>query len=285
MFVLGLVLNLLTIISVNSMDSNGFVDITSVKYNNILLNSEVKNNFYNLPNNVPIEVVFDSNANVNERVRISVSIEGYKEYIGQYTEKGTPLEQGIKGYIAKLSLNIPENLTNGEEFQLRIKIYSKSQEAVEKDYIIKSLKSYTCINADLNSDGKIDNRDAKIIDIKHKKRLKCSVDNNWCDKKDINKDGKVDILDISIFEFMHDKCGKINLQYSCNNADLNSDGKIDFKDMKLFVKKPLKNCSIKNNWCNNRDINKDGKVGKFDSDIFEFFQFNCKKEKDFSILI
>ena len=113
----------------------------------------------------------------------------------------------------------------------------------------------TCEDANLNSDGIVDDADYQIWQ-ENDGRADCSSNNNWCDKADINKDSQVTVTDFSIWKaWKGTKCS-----IDCADADLNNDSVVDDADTQIIRDKMNQICNSDNNWCDNADLDRSGRV-------------------------
>jgi hypothetical protein len=107
-------------------------------------------------NNVPVEVEFTSNADL-EDVRVKVYIEGYKDEISSSTARFNTFNDST--YIKRFSLELPSSMDlddNPEGLTLFVRISAKGQEALEEEYSIKMQRdTYSLQFLSIDTDEKV----------------------------------------------------------------------------------------------------------------------------------
>ncbi|MEM0465330.1 MAG: hypothetical protein QXW97_01360 [Candidatus Pacearchaeota archaeon] len=136
----------LTLAVVSATD---FVTVTQVRANDVVLQEGAHIYIGQVSDVVPIEVQFASNANVNEYVKVKVYIEGFKEDIEKSIILRTPLEAGVEGYVARLSIKLPSTMDIEDlkkDIILNVRISAQGQDSVEKQYTIRMQRDLYSLN-------------------------------------------------------------------------------------------------------------------------------------------
>ncbi|MBR9704725.1 hypothetical protein GOV12_04890 [Candidatus Pacearchaeota archaeon] len=143
------------VLTTSAVLADDFVEITKVKVNGITL-AEGTTYVGQVSDTVPIDVEFSSSADVKERVKIKAYIEDFRDDIEQSVTLRTPLEDGVSGYVARLSLKLPSTLDiddfeEGAEFlsedtTLNIRISAQGEDTIEQYYTIRMQRDLYSLN-------------------------------------------------------------------------------------------------------------------------------------------
>ena len=140
---------ILTLAMVSAID---FVSIDRVDVNGVTTAVGAHTYVGQVSDTIPIEVQFTANQDVTERVKVKVSIDGFKDDIEQYVTLRTPLEENVSGYVGRLSLKLPSTMDveDNEDITLNIRIYSKddSYEETRTIRIQRDLYSLNILSID-----------------------------------------------------------------------------------------------------------------------------------------
>jgi len=143
-FVLAFALNV-----VAASDLNTIINVELVKVNGVELTTS---GVYigQVSDTVPVFVQFGSNANVDEKVTVTVYIDDYEVEIEDSTVLRTNLESGVSGYTARLNLKLPSSLdledALSENTKLYVKFKAHGYDSFEKSYAIKMSKDFESLN-------------------------------------------------------------------------------------------------------------------------------------------
>ncbi len=141
---------ILTLNAVSAYDT--FAHIDRVEVNGVQTSSGPGFTYVGqVSDTVPIEVEFTALQDVDERVKVKVSIEGYKDDIEQYVIMRTPLEAGVRGYVARLSLKLPSTMdldpdALNESTKLQISISAKNIDPTTETRNIRMEKDLYSLN-------------------------------------------------------------------------------------------------------------------------------------------
>jgi len=98
---------------------------------------------------VPVRVEFSGMQDINEEVKVKAYIEGYKNEIYDTFTMRTPIECGVNGYVARLSLEFPSSMDLddlSEDLTLWIRFIAKGEESFEIPYTIRMQKDLYSLN-------------------------------------------------------------------------------------------------------------------------------------------
>jgi len=136
LFVLAFALNVVAAVDVP-------VHVDLVKVNSVELD-QANTYIGQVGDTVPVYVQFSALEDVDEDVKITVYIDDYKVDIEDSEILRTPLESGVKGYTARLSLKLPSSLdledSASEDTTLYVRFKAHGYTAVEEEYTIKMSK-------------------------------------------------------------------------------------------------------------------------------------------------
>ena len=136
------------ILTLTAVSASNFVSIDRVEVNGVITNDGTTY-VGQVSNTIPVEVEFSALQNVSERVKVKVSIEGYKDDIEQYVILSTPLEAGVHGYVARLSLKLPSSMDLSdlsENTKMSIEVSSKNVDTVMTSRNVRMQKDLYSLN-------------------------------------------------------------------------------------------------------------------------------------------
>lgn len=149
--ILAMALALNTVIADTNTTSNytgNFVSVDRVEVNGVVLNT-AKTFVGKVSDTVPVEVELSALKDVNERVKIKVIIDGFKEDIEETAILSTPLRKGVHGYVARFTLKLPSarDLNDlSEDITLDVRASASGEDSVEYSYKIKMERELYSLN-------------------------------------------------------------------------------------------------------------------------------------------
>jgi uncharacterized repeat protein (TIGR01451 family) len=144
------------ILTLSIVSATDFVSVDKIYVNGVDTGSSSSSSttyIGEVSNTIPVEVQFTAHANVSDRVKVKVSIEGYKDDIEQYIVMDTPLYDTVSGYVGRLSLKLPSSMDFSDlsdSTTLHVEIYTKedSVTAVRNIRMSRDLYSLNILSVD-----------------------------------------------------------------------------------------------------------------------------------------
>ncbi len=147
---LAMALALNTVIAETNTTSNvtDFVSIDRVEVNGVVLDTATT--FVGkVSDTVPVEVQLSALKDVNERVKVKVLIDGFKEDVEETAILSTPLRDGVHGYVARFTLTLPSarDLNDlSQDISLDVRVSASGEDSVENSYKIKMERELYSLN-------------------------------------------------------------------------------------------------------------------------------------------
>lgn len=125
---------------------SAMVDVVDVQVNDISVVSHTS--VGKVSDTVPVQVKFTANADIDERVKVKVYVEGYKSEIYDSVVMSTPLEDGVT-YLERFTLKLPSTFDLddfSEDLTLLVRFSAKGEDSEEYDYALRMQKDLHSLN-------------------------------------------------------------------------------------------------------------------------------------------
>ncbi len=137
--ILGLFLAFFAIALVSTIAADDFATIDRVEVNDVVLTSG-ETYVGHVSDSIPVLVEFTANEDVDNPVTVKTYIEGYSRDIEDSVVARSALREGVKGYTARLSLELPSSMDLDdleEDLNLIVRFSAKGEDSFEESYEIR----------------------------------------------------------------------------------------------------------------------------------------------------
>ena len=138
--------------AINVVTATDFAELELVKVNGVslALNDDTQTYIGQVEDTVPVFVQFKALEDIDENVKVTVYMDDYDVEIEDTEILRTPLENGVSGYTARLSLKFPSSLDLdndlSEDTKLYVRFKAHGHESFETAYTIKMSKDLESLN-------------------------------------------------------------------------------------------------------------------------------------------